>query len=108
MEHRKLKVEELGRLSVSDFRRAKPMPLIVVLDNVRSLYNIGSVFRTADAYRVEGVWLCGISCAPSDAAQRAEAESDVAQSFFETRGGRATYREVHKTALGAELSVPSR
>lgn len=77
---RKLNVEEMGRLSAEEFREAEKMPLVVVLDNVRSLYNVGSVFRTADAYRVERVVLCGITATPPDA-------------------------EIHKTALGAEFTV---
>jgi len=70
----------MERLSVEEFREAEKMPLIVVLDDVRSMYNVGSVFRTCDAFRVEAVYLCGISCTPP-----------------------AT--EIHKTALGAEDSV---
>ena len=77
---RKLKVTEMGRLTVEEFRRAEKMPLVVVLDNVRSMYNVGSVFRTADAYRVERIMLCGIT-------------------------GRPPHPEIHKTALGAEDSV---
>lgn len=77
---RKLKVTEMGRLTVEEFRQAEKMPLIVVLDNVRSMYNVGSVFRTSDAYRVERIVLCGIT-------------------------GRPPHPEIHKTALGAEDSV---
>ncbi|MCR4613984.1 MAG: RNA methyltransferase [Bacteroidaceae bacterium] len=77
---RKLKVTEMGRLTVEEFRRAEKMPLVVVLDNVRSMYNVGSVFRTSDAYRVERIVLCGIT-------------------------GRPPHPEIHKTALGAEESV---
>lgn len=77
---RKLKVTEMGRLSVEEFRQSPKMPLTVVLDNVRSMYNVGSVFRTADAYRVERIVLCGIT-------------------------GRPPHPEIHKTALGAEDSV---
>lgn len=77
---RKLKVTEMGRLSVEEFRRAEKMPLTVVLDNVRSMYNVGSVFRTSDAYRVERIVLCGIT-------------------------GRPPHPEIHKTALGAEDAV---
>lgn len=76
----KLNVEEMGRLDVAAFKTAEKMPLIVVLDNVRSLHNVGSVFRTADAFRLEGVWLCGITATPPSA-------------------------EIHKTALGAEDAV---
>lgn len=70
----------MGRLSVDQFQTAKKAPLIVVLDNVRSLYNVGSVFRTADAFRLAGIVLCGITATPPNA-------------------------EIHKTALGAEDSV---
>ena len=78
--YRKLKITEMGRMSVEAFHAAEKMPLVVVLDNVRSLYNIGSVFRTSDAFRVAGVVLCGITATPPHA-------------------------EIHKTALGAEDSV---
>jgi len=77
---RKLKVTELQRLDIEEFRQAKKIPLVVVLDNVRSQHNIGSVFRTSDAFRVEAVYLCGITATPPNA-------------------------EIHKTALGAEFSV---
>ena len=77
---RKLKTIEMHRLSVDEFKAAKKLPLIVVLDNVRSLYNVGSVFRSADAFRVEAVWLCGVTGCPPNA-------------------------EIHKTALGGEDSV---
>ena len=77
---RKLKTIEIERLSVEEFRQAEKMPLVVVLDDVRSLYNVGSVFRTCDAFRVEAVYLCGITATPPS-------------------------NEIHKTALGAEESV---
>ena len=77
---RKLKITELNRISTEEFKEAKKLPLIVVLDDVRSLHNIGSVFRTADAFRVECVYLCGITATPP-------------------------HPEIHKTALGAEFSV---
>ena len=77
---RKLTVEEPCRMDVTAFRAAEKLPLVVVLDNVRSLHNVGSVFRTADAFRLAGVWLCGITACPPSA-------------------------EIHKTALGAEDSV---
>ncbi len=73
-------MEELNRLSVEEFRTAEKIPLTVVLDNVRSQHNIGSVFRTCDAFRVEEILLCGITATPPNA-------------------------EIHKTALGAEDSV---
>ena len=77
---RKLKITEMGRMSVEQFHEAEKMPLVVVLDGVRSLYNVGSVFRTGDAFRIAGVVLCGITATPPNA-------------------------EIHKTALGAEDSV---
>lgn len=77
---RKLKTVEMQRLSVEEFKDAPKLPLIVVLDDVRSLYNVGSVFRTCDAFRVEAVYLCGITGTPPNA-------------------------EIHKTALGGEDSV---
>ena len=77
---RKLKVTEMNRLTVDEFRTSDKMPLTVVLDDVRSLYNVGSVLRSCDAFRVEEVVLCGITAAPP-------------------------HPEIHKTALGAEESV---
>lgn len=77
---RKLKTIEIERISVEEFQQAEKTPLVVVLDNVRSMYNIGSVFRTADAFRIEKVLLCGITATPPS-------------------------NEIHKTALGAEESV---
>ena len=75
----------MNRLSVEEFHEAKKMPLVVVLDDVRSLYNVGSVFRTADAFRVEAIYLCGITATPN--------------------GTLKAQQEIHKTALGAEESV---
>ena len=80
MENKKLTVEEMHRLTVDEFKRAPKLPLAVVLDNVRSLHNVGSVFRTADAFRIEKIVLCGITACPPSA-------------------------EIHKTALGAEDAV---
>lgn len=77
---RKLKVTEMNRISVAEFKEAEKMPLVVVLDNVRSLYNVGSVFRTSDAFCLQGICLCGITARPP-------------------------HIEIHKTALGAEDSV---
>ena len=77
---RKLNILEMNRLTVDEFREAEKLPLVVVLDDVRSLYNVGSVFRTCDAFRVEAVYLCGITATPP-------------------------HNEIHKTALGAEDSV---
>lgn len=88
----KLSVLEMNRLTVEEFHKAEKMPLVVVLDDVRSLYNIGSVFRTSDAFRVESVYLCGISATPAPA-EGAPACTLKAQ------------QEIHKTALGAEESV---
>ena len=80
MKNRKLRTIEMNRISVEEFREAEKMPLIVVLDDVRSMYNIGSVFRTCDAFRVEAIYLCGITACPP-------------------------HQVIHKTALGAEDSV---
>ena len=77
---KKLRTIEMQRLSVEEFREAKKLPLVVVLDDVRSMHNVGSVFRTGDAFRIEKVCLCGITSTPPMA-------------------------EIHKTALGAEDSV---
>lgn len=77
---RKLTVEELNRMDIEEFHQSEKLPLVIVLDNIRSLHNVGSVFRTADAFRLQGVWLCGITACPPAA-------------------------EIHKTALGAEDSV---
>lgn len=77
---KKLTIEEMGRIGVAEFRQAQKLPLVIVLDNVRSLNNIGSIFRTSDAFRVEAICLCGISSPPPSP-------------------------EIHKTALGAEDSV---
>lgn len=77
---RKLKTLEMRRLSVEEFHQSEKMPLTVVLDDVRSLYNVGSVFRSCDAFRVERICLCGITATPP-------------------------HTEIHKTALGAEDSV---
>lgn len=80
MLHRKLKITELHRLSAEEFKEVEKIPLIVVLDNIRSLHNIGSVFRTADAFKLEAIYLCGITAQPP-------------------------HPEMHKTALGAEFTV---
>ena len=77
---RKLRTIEMKRLSLTEFKEAEKLPLIVVLDDVRSLYNVGSVFRCGDAFRIEAVYLCGITACPPNA-------------------------EIHKTALGGEDSV---
>jgi 23S rRNA (guanosine2251-2'-O)-methyltransferase len=77
---RKLLNDELERLSVEAFKEATKIPVVIVLDNVRSQNNVGSVFRTADAFRLSGIYLCGITSTPP-------------------------HREIHKTALGATESV---
>ena len=77
---RKLKITELNRMTVDEFKKAKKLPLVVILDEVRSLYNVGSVFRSSDAFRVSRIYLCGITAVPP-------------------------HSEIHKTALGAEDSV---
>lgn len=77
---RKLRNEELDRKSVSDFRDAVKLPIVIVLDNVRSFHNVGSVFRSADSFLLEGVYLCGITAQPP-------------------------HRDINKTALGATESV---
>lgn len=77
---RKLSVTELQRIDIDTFKQSKKTPLVVVLDNVRSLHNVGSVFRTADAFRIQHIYLCGITATPPHA-------------------------EIHKTALGAENAV---
>ncbi len=64
---RKLFTEEIHRVSLDEFKKIDKLPLVMVLDNVRSLHNVGSVFRTADAYRVEKVLLCGLTSTPPNA-----------------------------------------
>ena len=80
MKQRKLKLEELNRISIKEFQETEKIPLVIVLDNVRSQNNIGSVFRTSDAFLVKEIILCGITATPPNT-------------------------EIHKTALGAEDSV---
>ena len=77
----KLKITEMERLSADDYRTSAKLPLILVLDSIRSMNNIGSIFRSADAFRIEGLILCGITAQPP-------------------------HPDIHKTALGAEESVP--
>ena len=77
---KKLKLEELNRISVEEFKDAEKIPVVVILDNIRSMHNIGSVFRTADAFRIEKIYLCGITASPP-------------------------HKEIRKTALGATESV---
>ena len=80
---RKLSMEELNRLSKDQYREVTKLPVVVVLDNIRSLSNVGSVFRSADAFRIGELFLCGITACPP-------------------------HREIHKTALGADETVPWR
>jgi len=77
---RKLKNSELDRLSIEEFKESKKTPLIVILDNIRSLNNIGSVFRTSDAFLIEKIYLCGITAKPP-------------------------HKDIHKTALGSTETV---
>lgn len=76
----KLKLDDLNRVSIDEFKEQEKLPVIVVLDNVRSMHNIGSIFRTADGFSIAGVYLCGITAQPP-------------------------HREIEKTALGATQSV---
>ncbi len=78
--NRKLKLSELNRKSIEDFKASEKTPVVVVLDNIRSHHNVGSIFRTADAFAFEGIYLCGYTPVPP-------------------------HREIHKTALGATDSV---
>src|SRR5690554_6880575 len=80
MERKKLSMEELNRLSPTEYKATDKSPLILILDNVRSLNNVGSAFRTADAFRIKKIYLCGITGTPP-------------------------HREINKTALGATESV---
>jgi len=77
---KKLKLDELKRVSVKEFKKQKKLPLVLILDNIRSLNNIGSIFRTADAFSIKNLYLCGITGTPP-------------------------HKEIHKTALGATESV---
>ena len=77
---RKLKMDELNRKSVEEFRQSEKIPVIAVLENVRSAYNVGSVFRTADAFLLEGIYICGYTAKPP-------------------------HKEIRKTALGADETV---
>ncbi len=77
---RKLKLDELGRVSTDEYKSIDKIPVVVVLDNIRSMHNVGAVFRTADAFLIEKVYLCGITATPP-------------------------HKEIHKTAIGATESV---
>jgi 23S rRNA (guanosine2251-2'-O)-methyltransferase len=79
-ENKKLSMDELNRKSVEEFKRSEKTPVIVVLENIRSAYNVGSVFRTADAFLLEAIYITGYTCIPP-------------------------HKEIKKTALGAEESV---
>ena len=77
---RKLKTEDLGLVGIEDFKNQEKLPLVVILDNVRSMHNIGSIFRTSDGFAIEKIYLCGITAQPP-------------------------HREIEKTALGATQSI---
>ncbi len=77
---RKLKLDELGRVSTEEYKEIEKNPIVVVLDNVRSMHNVGAVFRTSDAFLIDKIYLCGITATPP-------------------------HKEIHKTAIGAENSV---
>lgn len=77
---RKLKLDELGRVSAEEYKVIDKHPIVVVLDNVRSMHNVGAVFRTSDAFLIDKIYLCGITATPP-------------------------HKEIHKTAIGAENSV---
>jgi tRNA G18 (ribose-2'-O)-methylase SpoU len=77
---RKLTMDELGRKSVADFKMANKKPIVVVMDNIRSMHNVGSVFRTSDGFLIDGLCLCGFTPQPP-------------------------HRDIHKTALGATETV---
>src|ERR1700712_3958508 len=80
MQHEKLSMEELNRKTVEEFKQSEKLPVIVVLENIRSAYNVGSVFRTADAFLLEAIYITGSTCTPP-------------------------HKEIKKTALGAEDTV---
>ena len=77
---KKLKLEELNRLTTDAYKNVSKNPLVLILDNIRSMHNVGAVFRSSDAFRVEKIWLCGYTAKPP-------------------------HREIRKTAIGAEESV---
>lgn len=80
MQYEKLSMEDLNRKTVEEFKQSQKVPIIVVLENIRSAYNVGSVFRTADGFLLEAIYICGYTCVPP-------------------------HKEIKKTALGAEDSV---
>ena len=104
---RKITNEELGRPSAGEFARMEKMPVAVVLDNVRSMQNVGAFFRTADAFAVERIALCGITATPQGTDLLRVTQHRVREKQFINDHGTATppNREIHKTALGAELTV---
>jgi len=79
-DHKKLSLKELNRLNIESYKKEAKLPLVIVLDNIRSMSNVGSIFRTSDAFRIQAIHLCGITSRPPQ-------------------------REIHKTALGATESV---
>jgi tRNA G18 (ribose-2'-O)-methylase SpoU len=87
----------MNRLTVEEFHKAEKLPLVVVLDDVRSLHNVGSVFRTADAFRLQAICLCGITAVPDDV--------KTADGTVIKEASLKASQEIHKTALGAEESV---
>lgn len=78
---RKLNIEELNRVDPEGYKKLAKIPIVVILDNIRSMHNVGSAFRTCDAFRIEKIFLCGITARPP-------------------------HRDIHKTALGATETVP--
>ena len=82
---KKLKITEMERLSLEDFRREKKLPIVVVLDDVRSMNNVGSVFRTADAFRLEGLILCGITALGAEDSVAWEYASDSLEAVRQLR-----------------------
>ncbi|HLR38300.1 MAG TPA: RNA methyltransferase [Chitinophagaceae bacterium] len=80
MDTRKLEMDELGRMTIEEFKHSEKTPIIIVLDNIRSLHNVGSVFRTSDAFLLQGIYLCGMT-------------------------GKPPHRDIRKSALGATDSV---
>ena len=80
--NRKLRTVEMQRLTVEQFREAGKTPLVVVLDDVRSMYNVGSVFRTGDAFRIEALYLCGISATPPSDIKQDDSGRPFGRSFL--------------------------
>jgi tRNA G18 (ribose-2'-O)-methylase SpoU len=107
---RKIPNDELGRLSIDGFKNAGKYPFILVLDNIRSMQNIGSIFRTADAFRIEGLLLCGITaCPPHREIQRSalDATESVDWKYFENTADAITYlRSLNYTIYAVEQADP--